>query len=115
MVNNLHTEIAMLKGDLYIVYNSTPTTANLIYKITILNRKLNILNKITKLKDLKALFKKQMLRALNKNNNLQQQVQDGQNAFKDTKLQLKKEKEENAGLRGIINSSILNKKVNKKK
>lgn len=59
-----------------------------------------------------------MLQALNKNNNLQQQVQDSRNVLKDTKLQLKKKREENTGLKGIINSGILDKsniKVNKKK
>jgi len=31
MVDALYKEIAILKGDQYIVYNSTPTTADLIY------------------------------------------------------------------------------------
>lgn len=44
MVDGLYKEIAILKGDLYIVYNLTPTTADLMYQITIINRKLDVLD-----------------------------------------------------------------------
>ena len=87
----------------------TPTTADLIYQIAVINRKLNILDKITKSEDPEVLFQKQMLQALDESNDLQQQVQDGRNALKDTELQLVKEREENMGLRGIINSNVLDK------
>ena len=51
MVDALYREIAMLKGDQYIVYNSTLITADLIYQIVVINKKLNALNKITELED----------------------------------------------------------------
>ena len=78
------------------------------YQIAVINRKLNILDNITELEDLKALFQKQILWALDKNNNLQQQVQDGWNVLKDTEFQLIKKREKNVGLKGIIDSNILN-------
>ena len=108
MVDGLYKEIAMLKGDQDIVYNSTPTTADLMYQIVVMNRKLDVLDEIIESEDPEALFQKQMLWALDESNDLQRQVQDGWNVLKDTELQLVKEKEENAGLRGIINSSVLN-------
>ena len=61
IVDALRREIAILKGDQHIVYNSTLITADLIYQIAVINRRLNILDKITELEDLEASFQKQML------------------------------------------------------
>ena len=71
MVDGLRGEIATLKGDQYIVHNSILITADLIYQIAVINRKLNVLDEITESEDPEALFQKQMLQALDKNNNLQ--------------------------------------------
>ena len=76
MVDGLRGEIATLKGDLHIVHNSTPTTADLMYQIAVMNRKLDVLDEITESDDPEASFQKQMLRALDENNDLQRQVQE---------------------------------------
>ena len=50
MVDALYREITILKEDQYIVYNLTPTTADLMYQIALINRKLDVY-KITELED----------------------------------------------------------------